>query len=626
MCGILGFAISRDSLFNRDNTQALMSRFFTFSESRGKDASGVALADPKRVFVLKRPVRAGTLIRSREYDSMFGSFRTLWRSSGRGPFVAMGHARMVTNGTADRHENNQPVIKDGLLGFHNGIVVNDGCLWSEFPTLERHYEVDTEIILSLVAYYRKEGHSLTDAVVETFRHLQGANSIALLAEDINALILVTTNGSLYYTRSLSGGEFLYASERYFLERMIKVPLVKQDIYKVSPIIQVAPGQGIAVSLDTLQVQPFSLASMNDRPPDFPALSTLRVIHDLKPPFAEGQSTTHHKVSAAKKILLESEGTLSIDRKAIAALRRCSRCVLPETFPFIRFDDEGVCSYCRNYLSRVLKGEDALRNLIQPFRKESGEPDCIVAVSGGRDSSYGLHYVKKELGMNPVAYTYDWGMVTDLARRNISRICGKLGIEHILISADIRKKRENIRKNVLAWLKKPDLGTVPIFMAGDKQFFFYASMLRRQMRIPLIFFNMNPMERTDFKTAFTGINENGAKDVFWNLSPLNKVKLGLYYSKQFLRNPAYLNASLFDTFFAFVSYYLLPKDFHVLYDYIRWDEKRLEEVLVREYGWERAADIETTWRIGDGTASFYNYIYYRVAQTRIHHMVLRDHQH
>jgi hypothetical protein len=612
MCGILGFAISKDSLFDRDSIQALARRFFTLSESRGKDASGVALVDPRRILVLKRPVRARTLIQSKEYDLMFEKFRSGWTASSREPFVLMGHARMVTNGSAERHENNQPVIKGNFLGFHNGIVVNDGSLWAEFPALERHYEVDTEIVLSLVAYYRREGHLLVDAVKETFRHLQGANSIALLAADLNALILVTTNGSLYCTRSLSGGEFIYASEKYFLERMTGVPFVKQNIHKVSPIVQIAPGQGVAVFLDTLQVHPFSLSAVNDLPPDFPVLNAPRVIHDLTSPAAERQAATYHKDSPSRNIPIESVRAPVVDYEAIASLNRCSRCVLPETFPFIAFDEVGVCNYCRNYTPRVPKGEDALENLVQPFRKRNGGPDCIVAVSGGRDSCYGLHYIKRTLGMNPVAYTYDWGMVTDLARRNISRVCGKLGVEHILISADIRAKRENIRKNVLAWLKKPDLGTVPLFMAGDKQFFFYARMLRRQMDIPLIFFSMNPMEKTDFKTAFTGINDNGAKDVFWNLSPLNKVKLGLYYGKQFLRNPAYLNASLLDTFFAYLSYYMLPKDFHLLYDYVPWDEKHIEKVLMGEYGWERSADTETTWRVGDGTTSFYNYIYYRVA--------------
>ena len=50
-------------------------------------------------------------------------------------------------------------------------------------------------------------------------------------------------------------------------------------------------------------------------------------------------------------------------------------------------------------------------------------------------------------MNPIAITYDWGMVTDLARRNQARICGALGIEHVIVAADI-PKREVILKNIL----------------------------------------------------------------------------------------------------------------------------------------------------------------------------------
>ncbi len=82
-------------------------------------------------------------------------------------------------------------------------------------------------------------------------------------------------------------------------------------------------------------------------------------------------------------------------------------------------------------------------------------------------------------MNPVAFTYDWGMVTDLARRNQARVCGKLGVEHIIRSADITAKRRYVRKNVEAWLKKPELGMVTLFMAGDKEFYAHARQLRKE---------------------------------------------------------------------------------------------------------------------------------------------------
>ena len=97
-----------------------------------------------------------------------------------------------------------------------------------------------------------------------------------------------------------------------------------------------------------------------------------------------------------------------------------------------------------------------------------EKNIVVGFSGGRDSSYGLGILKNSLDSNFVAVSYDWGMVTDLARRNQARVVGNLGVEHVWVSANISKKRKNIKKNFLAWLSKPNIGLVPLLMAGDKE--------------------------------------------------------------------------------------------------------------------------------------------------------------
>ena len=97
------------------------------------------------------------------------------------------------------------------------------------------------------------------------------------------------------------------------------------------------------------------------------------------------------------------------------------------------------------------------------------------------------------------------------------------MEHILVSADINVKRANIRKNVRAWLRRPDLGTVPLFMAGDKQFFYYANRLRHQVGVKLLIFSMNPLERTDFKTGFCGVTKGGTKEKFYGLSAWGKLQ-------------------------------------------------------------------------------------------------------
>lgn len=56
----------------------------------------------------------------------------------------------------------------------------------------------------------------------------------------------------------------------------------------------------------------------------------------------------------------------------------------------------------------------------------------------------MHLIVNELKMKPVTYTYDWGMVTDLGRRNISRVCAKFGVENIIVAADISKRKTFVK--------------------------------------------------------------------------------------------------------------------------------------------------------------------------------------
>jgi len=162
------------------------------------------------------------------------------------------------------------------------------------------------------------------------------------------------------------------------------------------------------------------------------------------------------------------------------------------------------------------------------------------------------------------------------------------------------------------LKSPDLGTVPLFMAGDKQYFYYANMLRKQMDVDLVMLCESPLEKTDFKSGFCGIKPTHPKGgKYYALSIQNKLQMMFYYASQYVRNPAYINSSLFDTIQAFFSYYFIPHDYVSLYKYIRWNENTVDLTL-EKYDWECDEEIDTTWRIGDGTAAFYNLIYYVLA--------------
>jgi len=595
MCGIFGLVVQRPELISRAAIEKLARSLFGLSETRGKESSGIAVGTTDAIRILKRNIRGKAFGRLPELRVMLQAIQNE-------PFTLMGHTRMVTNGEAADVNNNQPVLRNSLACIHNGIIVNDAALWCENGDLQRNHQVDTEVFLALFEKELKDTGSLVEALQAAVCPLQGANSFALMHSNWNAVLLTTTNGSLHYLADEKKGIALFASERFIVEQILEGGLL--PINANTTIKQLLPGLALMIEADGSLLQEFSF--IGDAP-RFTQEPIRRKVID-QGSHSNGAPLAFSKNS--KQLFDIEKQTKAINYEAIQKLKRCSRCLLPETFPFIQFDEKGVCTVCQGHQLVPKPGKDALLAKLNQNNPEARP--FLAPVSGGRDSCYGLHYMVQELDMKPVAYTYDWGMVTDLARRNISRMCGALGIEHILISADIAKKRSFVKKIVAAWLKRHHLGTIPLFMAGDKQFYYYAEKLRQQMRLSEILFSMNPLERTDFKVGFCGIDEGYEKVHYYNPSWTNKLRLAGFYAAQYAQNPAYLNTSLLDTVGAYLSYYALPKRYEQLFDFVPWIEQDIEDTLIHTYDWELATDSKSTWRIGDGTAAFYNYIYFKVA--------------
>jgi hypothetical protein len=604
MCGIFGFIQTASSRSRKDISLDLLKRLCLLSESRGKDASGIIGVSPQNIRTLKRSVRAAELLASREFDTFYQD--TSCELGPESPCVYLGHTRMVTNGDSERHSNNQPCLGSHAVCIHNGIVVNDLQLNHSLELGISADTVDTQVIISLAERFYPESESFSDALKKVYGVIKGANSTAFVQAGLDNLFLASANGSLYVAESPLGDMLLFASERYIVEAVLEQRGLHIDSRDQFTVRQILPRTMCCISFcePVLHLDYLSLEEARTVA-DTPA-SVVRGLYDYPPAQARQVYSKPYSGTYA-----ELEALCRFDTSPIEEMRRCTKCLLPESFPFIEYDADGVCNYCHSYIPWKPQGAEAIREILEPVRS-SKAPDCLVPVSGGRDSSYALHCICKELGMNPVAYTYDWGMVTDLARRNISRMCGELGIEHVLVSANIRQKRLNIRKNVLAWLKKPHLGAVTLFMAGDKPYYYYAYMLRRQMNIKYTLLGANHLERTDFKVGFCDIDERFGKDRHYSLNLVNKFRLLGFFGKQFLKNPSYLNASLLDTALGFASYYILPCDYISLYDYLPWDENVINDTLINTYDWETAPDTKSTWRIGDGTAAFYNYIYYKMA--------------
>jgi len=616
LCGILGIIVAENSNVSYDQIGILIRKLFLYSESRGKEASGIAIKRGNSIYVSKQAVSASKFIKSNKFKEIMD--KIIAKKSSEDPnerysLAVIGHARLVTTGAQQSNANNHPVIKDNVVGIHNGIIINDTQLWKRFGEIKRQYDVDTEIILAMVQMYH-EKCPISSAITNTFANLEGTASVGILFKDNDQLALATNNGSIYICSNETNGLFMFASEKYILQKIISEQKLK-TLWKGSQIAQVKPGSGYIVNLIDLNKQLFSFKDIDLQLSKDKVLKYNGKIVDLSESDTESTADYSRYMDQEIKIDHKIQEKISNQPRPGNNIKRCVKCVLPETMPFIEFDEHGVCNYCRNYsdISIKIKGVKALENILSKYRSTTGEPDCLVAFSGGRDSSYGLYYIKNILKMNPIAWTYDWGMVTDLGRRNQARVLGKLGVEQIIVSADIDKKRKNILRNIKAWLKRPDLGMVPLLMAGDKKYFYYAHNIRDQTRIkPQIFCAGNSFEETLFKYGFCGISDGESSSTLTKISLKNKIKMLTYYAKQYLLNPSYFNISFLDTLFAYYSTYILPSDYLYLYHYIRWDEVEITTTLRNEFDWEVESDTKTTWRIGDGTASFYNYIYYTVA--------------
>ena len=617
MCGIFGVIACKGGRFSDEFLKNVLSRLATLSESRGKESSGFASLELTlgEMRVIKGAVPVSTTLRTSEFRKFIGNGNGRSKDAYANLFAVMGHSRLVTNGSMLKDDNNQPVIKDGLVGIHNGIIVNDEALWKKYASLGRQYEIDTEVMLAIVRERMKSGQDAASAVSYAVDEVFGTVSLALMLNDRAEFVITTNNGSLYWL-AVPGKLFLFASENYILNKAVAETGLKAMLSEIE-IAQVRPRTGILLNLETLTGSCFNyqdsvvVSPLNGRqfkkPLRLTCASISSPVKQLET-LIDVASIHAHPRSASERKLLE----YNWDR--IRKLRRCTRCLLPETFPFIEFDEKGVCNICNHYRPKNQpKLIDELFELVEPYRSKSGDPDCIVPYSGGRDSTCTLHIVKKVLKLNPIAFTYDWGMVTDLGRRNIARVCGRLGVENIIVSANIPRKRSNIRKNILAWLRRPDMGMIPLFMAGDKYFFYYTDQLKKQTGINLNIWGVNPLENTDFKVGFCGVPLSFNKERIYSLSMGRKVMLFRHILKNLVMNPAYLNQSVLDTFGSFIVRYVTPrKDYYHMFDYYRWDESEIEDLIIHEYEWETAIDTRTTWRIGDGTAGFYNYVYFTVA--------------
>jgi len=167
-----------------------------------------------------------------------------------------------------------------------------------------------------------------------------------------------------------------------------------------------------------------------------------------------------------------------------SIRYCTNCVMPGTKPDLVLDADGMCSACRSYRERKAvdwagRKEELLR-VLDRYRGNGTNYDCIVPVSGGKDSHFQVLQML-ELGMVPLCVTATTDCLTALGRRNIENI-KRLGVDYIEVSTNPLVRRRLNRFALeqvgdISWPEHVTIFTIPVRIAT-------------QLGIPLIVWGEN----------------------------------------------------------------------------------------------------------------------------------------
>ena len=169
------------------------------------------------------------------------------------------------------------------------------------------------------------------------------------------------------------------------------------------------------------------------------------------------------------------------------MKFCKKCLYPSTKPQLQFDERGICSACNNQklkdeVNWVKKKEDLLLILEKYRSKDGSKYDCIIPVSGGKDSTFQTYTIKETFGLNPLAVNFHPHDQTEIGRKNLENL-KQLGVDCIEFSA-----------NPLVYSKLAKFGLVEL---GDFQWpehigiFTIPVQVAVRYKIPLIIWGENP---------------------------------------------------------------------------------------------------------------------------------------
>ena len=267
------------------------------------------------------------------------------------------------------------------------------------------------------------------------------------------------------------------------------------------------------------------------------------------------------------------------------MKYCARCVYPANHPLhITFDNKGVCSGCRVHeekdrLDWAERG-GRLGRILGAYRSESGENyDCVIPVSGARDSYFIVHTVKKVLGMNPLLVSYNRHFNTERGIRNLAYLRNLMDCDHIqmVLSPKTLQKvtRETIRR----------FGSMYWHVLAGQTVFPVQTAVR--YKIPLIVWG-----------AHQGVDQVG---MYSHLDEVEMTRRYRFEHDLMGWEAEDLTGGFEELGEEDLHHFAYPHDREIskvgvrgiyLNNYLRWDTKAQHEKMLAEYGYETAEQQRT----------------------------------
>ena len=270
--------------------------------------------------------------------------------------------------------------------------------------------------------------------------------------------------------------------------------------------------------------------------------------------------------------------------------RCTQCLMPETYPGITFDEEGVCNHCREYVKPEPLGVDEF--LQKVHSREGKDFDCILGISGGKDSSY-VAYLTKKLGLCALAVSYDFPFMVDLARDNIKTVCGKLGIELLVVKSRNNFEYGLMHNHLMSLAATGTTWGQCMFCHYGIEAVLYETAKSRG--IPFILSGVTHSETWWNPGSRLGLLAKRLK----KLPLAEQIRFGVYQSKAYLglvdqrlQFPLSGNHPL--NAYGHASAPVDGPETIRVFDYIDWDQELIERTLREETGWQKPSK-DLSWR-------------------------------